>query len=75
MSREKEGFREQLERLDETFPGREVLKLEECCRYLGLYRRTLLGDKTFPARKTGEIRNSMSGTYIVPKVALARWLA
>lgn len=75
MPREKEGFRDQLARLDELFPGRETLKIEEAAKMLGLYRGTLLNDKTFPARKVGEANKPYGGTYIVPKVALARWMA
>ena len=29
MAREKEGFREQLDRLDAAFPGRETLRYKE----------------------------------------------
>lgn len=69
MPREKEGYREQLARLDEKFPGREVLTLAEAQALLGdVYRTTILGDETFPVKK-------LSGKWIVPMVALARWLA
>ena len=37
MAREKEGFREQLARLDEKFPGRECITLQEACDLLGFY--------------------------------------
>ena len=75
MPREKEGFRDQLVRLDELFPGRETLKLDEVAKLVGLDRRTLLKDKAFPAKKLGENLRELGGVYIVPKVALARWLA
>lgn len=68
MSREKECFRDVLERLDTKFPGREAISLVEACKLLDVYRDTLLEDKTFPARK-------LSGKWIVPIVPLARWLA
>lgn len=75
MPREKEGFREQLARLDEIFPGKEAIGICEVSKMLGVYRATLLHDKTFPARKIGETNKPMGGKYIVPKVALARWMS
>lgn len=74
MPLEKPGFREQLARLDEAYPGREAIKLAEAAAYLGLYRGTLLADKTFPAMKVGG-NGKYSGSYVVPKVALAHWLS
>lgn len=71
--REKEGFREQLARLDEMFPGREAIKIDEAVKCVGLCRRTLLADKTFPAKKLGS-KGYTGGVYAVPKVGLARWL-
>lgn len=68
MSREKEGFRDQLQRLDEKYPGVEAISLPEACKVLDVYRDTLLNDKSFPAKK-------VSGKWIVPIVALARWLS
>ena len=38
MPREKEAFRDQLARLDEAFPGKELLKRGEICTYLGISR-------------------------------------
>jgi len=35
MSREKEGYREARERLDEAFPGREVISQKELAEFLG----------------------------------------
>ena len=40
MAREKEGFREQLERLDEKFPERETLKYKEICELFGYSEST-----------------------------------
>ena len=74
MPREKEGFREQLARLDERFPDKETLGMAEVSAYLGTYRRTLISDKTFPARKLGKTKSEYGGVYIIPKVLLARWL-
>lgn len=74
MPREKEGFREQLARLDELYPGREAISIQEASALLGLYRRTLLEDESFPAKKIGAPRSSRGGKYVVPKVPLARWM-
>ena len=67
MPREKEGFREQLARLSEKYPGREMISLPEACEITGCYRRTLLQDKTFPRKKMGNV-------YKIPVVQLARWM-
>ena len=67
MAREKEGFREQLARLDAKFPGRECITRQEACALLGFYRRTLLNPKTFPRKMIGT-------AYAIPLVGLARWL-
>lgn len=75
MPREKEGFRDQLERLIERYPGRETLRIDEVCSLLGVYRTTLLQDKTFPAKKVGHTKSKTGGVYLVPIVGLARWLA
>ena len=73
MPREKEGFREQLARLDEQFPGREAINIQEAIQLTGLDRRTLLSDQDFPARKMGS-KASTGGKYMIPKVAFAKWL-
>ena len=39
MSREKEGFRDNLVRLDELFPGKEMLYVSEIQRAFGISRR------------------------------------
>lgn len=63
MAREKEGFRDNLERLDKAFPGKELLKLTELVRYAGVDRRTIQ-----------KYLNPVCGTMYA-KVAVARWLA
>ena len=68
MPREKEGFREQLARLTEKFPDREMITLPEACEVTGCYRQTLLRDKSFPRKKMGAV-------YRIPLVQLARWLS
>ena len=67
--REPPGFREQLGHLAERYPGKEVLTLLEVCEIIGCHRRTLLSDKSFPAKRIGN-----KGKYYVPIVGLARWM-
>lgn len=71
MPREMEGYHEQLVRLSERFPGREAISIKECCEALPLDRRTILADKTFPAKR---VNGRSSRKYIIPLVALARWM-
>lgn len=73
MSKEREGFREQLARLDEKYPGKETLTMKEVHEVTGLHRDTLIKSDGFPLRKMGGSGRNC-GVYIVPKVALARWL-
>lgn len=73
MPLEREGFRDQLERLDKLFAGREAVNIMEACAVTGLDRRTLLADKTFPARKVGA-KKKYGGKWMVGKVLLARWM-
>lgn len=76
MPREKEGFREQLARLDELFPEKEILSMNEVCKMLRADRHTLLRDRTFPVKKVGGTPGKeFNGRYLVPKVGLARWMA
>lgn len=65
--REPEGYRQQLELLTEIFPNRAALKITECAFVLNLDRRTLLADRSFPAKKVGS-------KYSVPITELARWM-
>lgn len=68
MAREKELFRDNLVRLDEKFPGKELIPLLDVTKYLGLDRRTLMESNGFPSRKVGRF-------IYVSKVALASWLS
>ena len=36
MAREKEGYREQLDRLDAAFPDREIIRRNELAQFLGI---------------------------------------
>lgn len=49
MAREKEAYRDNLERICAAFPNREVLTVAEVARYLGKDRRTL--QKWLPFQK------------------------
>ncbi|MGN0488073.1 MAG: hypothetical protein ACI4HO_02290 [Ruminococcus sp.] len=66
MAREKELFRANLDRLDERFPGQEVLKYADIANYLG--RTTRFAQKHF-----GKFYNSnLAG---ISKTVLARELS
>ena len=41
MTREKPAFREILDRLDEAFPGRELIQQKELAKFLGVDVRTV----------------------------------
>lgn len=49
MPREKADYRELLMRLDESFPGRELLTREEVATFLGVNPRTVKRRYNFPA--------------------------
>ena len=49
MPREKPAFRDNLDRLDEAFPDRELLSVTEVARYLGKSSQTVA--KRFPFRR------------------------
>ena len=71
MPREMEGYHEQLVRLSGRFPNREAISIKECCEVLPLDRRTIMEDKTFPAKR---VSGKATGKYIIPLAPLARWL-
>nr|DAH29617.1 MAG TPA: excisionase [Caudoviricetes sp.] len=63
MPREKEGFRDNLERLDKAFPGKELLNQKDVVVYTGLSPHTVQKYLT-----------PVCGTMYA-KVAIAKWLA
>ncbi|MGM9566535.1 hypothetical protein [Evtepia sp.] len=68
---EKATYHEHLTRLREVFPGVESITVPEAAKFYGCKAQTLLGDKTFPAKKWGK-----SGRYHrVMLINFARWLA
>lgn len=68
MPREKELFRDNLVRLDEAFPGRELISLSEAAVYAGITYKVAWADKRFPKKSVGQ-------RLYVPKVQLASWLS
>lgn len=62
MAREKECFRDYLERLDEKFPDKEIIDQKECAEFLGLNPRT--------------VKKRYGITYLgISKIKLARLLS
>lgn len=49
MAREKADYRDLLMRLDEAYPGRELLTREEVAAFLGVNPRTVKRRYDFPA--------------------------
>lgn len=68
MAREKADYRDNLAILSEMFPNRLALDIKETCELIGCHRETLMLDKTFPKQK-------INGKYLVPIVALSKWLS
>ena len=65
MAREKDGFRETLDRLDEHFPGKEVIKRTELAEFLGVSKCTII------RRFQNEYNRRLQG---YPKVIIAKAL-
>ena len=58
MAREKEGYRDNLARIDAAYPDKELLSLAEVSRYLGVHRETagkLLKGKMLPGNKISKV--------------------
>jgi len=58
MAREKENYRDNLQRLDERFPDKELLNVKEAAVWLGVDPRTvpkLLGSKVLPGSKVSKV--------------------
>lgn len=66
--REKEGFRENLERIDAAFPNKEMLNVSEVSRYTGLDRGKVGAD-------WHEHFSLMGKSKLMSKVTLARLLS
>ena len=66
--KEKEHFRDELDRLSARFPDREVITLDEAATVLGCCYKTLQRDSKFPKVK-------IRGKWLVPLVRLASYLS
>lgn len=69
MAREKEAYRDVLERIISAFPGRDVLTMKELESYLHSNRSTILQWDELPLKKM------TNGKYIIHIAALARALS
>ena len=68
MAREKELFRDNLQRLTEKFGEAELIPIKDVGEFLGCYYRTLQNQKEFPIKKVGN-------RVYTTKVGLAQWLS
>lgn len=68
MPREKQDFRDNLDRVGAVFPNRELIPLKEVAEWLGMNQRLLQKLADFPVKKIQQ-------RYYVPVVGLARWLS
>lgn len=74
--REKEGYREQIERLAEIYPGKVALTVVEAASVLGIDKRTvllLIQRKKLAA--TDISKGQKNKRYIIPITAIARMTA
>lgn len=60
-------YYEQLARLDEQFPGSQMLTLQQTSQAIGMTEQFITDDKEFPKRKCGRI-------WQIAKVNLAKWI-
>ncbi len=67
MPREKQDFRDNLERISARF-SKELIPLKDAADYVGCDPRTLRDAKDSPVKRVGRF-------YYVAIVALARWLS
>lgn len=70
MAREKESYRDNLERLDKMFPGKELLSTVDVAMFTGMARTTVL--KLYSFKNT---RNKRNTTHRISKAVLARELS
>lgn len=65
--REKEHFRDELDRLSARFPDREAITLAEAAGVIGCHPKTLQRDAKFPKQR-------VRGKWVVSLVRLASYL-
>lgn len=70
MAREKESYRDNLERLDKMFPGKEMLSSVDVAMFTGMARTTVL--KLYSFRN---VKNKRNTTHRISKAVLARELS
>ena len=70
MAREKESYRDNLERLDLFFPQKELLSPADVSRYLGVDRISAMRMFSFTCRKVGK-----TNRHHISKAVLARELS
>ena len=70
MAREKESYRDNLERLDLFFPQKELLNPTDVAKFLGVDRMSAMKMFSFTARRSGK-----SQRYHISKAVLARELS
>lgn len=68
MPREKELFRDNLERVTQVFGDAELIPIKAAAEFLGCYYRTIQNQKGFPIKKVGN-------RVYTTKVGLAQWLS
>ena len=68
MAREKELFRDNLERVTQVFGDAELIPIKAAAEFLGCYYRTIQNQKDFPIKKVGN-------RVYTTKVGLAQWLS
>lgn len=74
--RDKQGYREQIERLAEIYPNKITLSLTETASALGIDRRTVLVLIEKKKLAATDISNgSKNKRYIIPITAIARMAA
>ena len=68
MSREKETYRDNLERVSAVFGDAELIPILDAAKFLGCYHRTLEAEENFPIKRVGRKKYTT-------KVGLAHWLS
>ena len=73
MALEKAEYRDNLQRLSDRWPDRDMIPLAEVAAYLCVDYRTLLRADKFPVKQIAGTKRHR--TLVVPIVGLARWLS
>ena len=74
--RDKQGYREQIERLAEIYPGKITLSLSETASVLGIDKRTVIAMIERKKLLATDISSGRKNErYIIPITAIARFAA